>query len=79
MSQLVKFCQSLLSGYSPDVAVIARVAAADIRSPTSPNNRLIMESTVLGARAATSQQDVNCATGDDGGEVSCCIGTAASK
>ena len=56
LSRWVKFFQSLLSGPSPEVAVIARVAASDIRSTTGANNKLILESTGLDAGVATSKQ-----------------------
>ena len=38
---------------SPEVAIIARVAAADARSMTAANNRLIMETTGLDPWTAT--------------------------
>ena len=56
LSRWVKFYQSCLTGPSPEVAVIARVAAADIRSTTGANNRLIVNATGLDARTATSLQ-----------------------
>ena len=39
-----------------EVAVIARVAAGDLRSTTGANNRLILNQTGLNARTATSAQ-----------------------
>ena len=56
LSRWVKFYQSCLTGPSPEVAVIARVAAMDIRSTTGSNNRLILNATGLNARTATSLQ-----------------------
>ena len=56
MSRWVKFYQSCITGPSPEVAVIARVAARDIRSTTGSNNRLILNATGLNARTATSLQ-----------------------
>ena len=56
LSRWVKFYQSCLTGPSPEVAVIARVAARDIRSSTGSNNRLILNTTGLDARTATSLQ-----------------------
>ena len=52
----VKFYQSCLTGPSPEVAVIARVAADDVRSTTGANNRMIMNATGLDARTATSME-----------------------
>ena len=48
-----KYFQSLRTGPSPEVAIIARVAAADARSRTAANNRLIMETTGLDHWTAT--------------------------
>ena len=56
LSRWVKFYQSLLTGPSLEVAVIARVAAGDLRSTTGANNRLILNATGLDAKTATSQQ-----------------------
>ena len=56
LSRWVKFYQSCRTGLSPEVAVIGRVAAADVRSNTGANNRLILNTTGLSARTATSQQ-----------------------
>ena len=56
LSRWVKFYQSLLTGPSLEVAVIARVAAEDLRSNTGANNRLILKETGLNARTATSTQ-----------------------
>ena len=56
MARWVKFYQSLIIGPSPEVAVIARMAARDLRSTTGANNRLIRDSTGLDARTATSLQ-----------------------
>ena len=56
LSRWVKYYQSLLSSHSPEVAVIARVAARDLRSTTGANNRLIANATGLDAATATSQQ-----------------------
>ena len=38
-----KFLRSLLTGPSPEAAVVARMAAADARSTTASNNRLVEE------------------------------------
>ena len=38
-----KFYHSLLTGPSPEAAVVARMAAADVRSTTAANNRLVEE------------------------------------
>ena len=56
LSRWVKFYQSCLTGPSPEVAVIARVAAKDVRSCTGSNIRLILTATGLDARTATSLQ-----------------------
>jgi hypothetical protein len=56
LSRWVKFYQSLLSGPSPEVAVIASVAAADVRSTTGANNKLILDTTGLDPKVATSLQ-----------------------
>ena len=56
LARWVKFYQSLLTGPSLEVAVIATVAARDIRSTTGANNRLIRNTTGLDAKTATSQQ-----------------------
>ena len=56
LARWVKFYQSLITGPSPEVAVIARMAARDLRSTTGANNRLIRDSTGLDARTATSLQ-----------------------
>ena len=56
LARWVKFYQSLFTSPSPELAVIARVAARDLRSTTGANNRLIHDATGLDARTATSQQ-----------------------
>ena len=38
-----KFLRSLFTGPSPEAAVVARMAAADVRSTTAANNRLVEE------------------------------------
>ena len=38
-----KFLRSLLTGPSPEAAVVARMAEADARSTTAANNRLVEE------------------------------------
>ena len=43
MARWVKYYQSLLNSESPEVSTIARVAAADLRTTTGANNRLIVE------------------------------------
>ena len=53
LSRWPKFFRSLLTGPSPEVAILARVAASDARSTTAANNRLINTSTGLDARTAT--------------------------
>ena len=52
----VNFFQSLLTGPSPEVAVVARVAAADMRTTTARNNKLILDNTGLDVRVATPKQ-----------------------
>ena len=56
LSRWVKFYQSLVTGPSPEVATLARVAAADMRTTTAQNNRLIHDLTGLDARVATAAQ-----------------------
>jgi hypothetical protein len=56
LSRWVKFYQSLLTGPSPEVAIVARMAAADVRSSTADNNRLILETTGLQAGAARPRE-----------------------
>ena len=56
LSRWVKFYQSLLSGPSPEVATLARVAAADQRTTTAENNRLVYSLTGLEARVATAAE-----------------------
>ena len=56
MSRWVRFYQSLLSGPSPEEAVLARVAAADQRTTTAENIRLIYSLTGLDARVATAAE-----------------------
>ena len=56
LSRWVKFYQSLYTSPSLEVAVIARVAAGDLRSNTGANNRLILKETGLNARTATSAE-----------------------
>ena len=48
--------QSPLSGPSPEVATLARVAAADQRTTTAENNRLVYSLTGLDARVATAAE-----------------------
>ena len=43
MARWVKYFQSLLNSDSPEVSTIARVAAADLRTTTGTNNRLIRD------------------------------------
>ena len=49
--------QSLLKSHSPKVAVVARMDAADTRSSTADNNRLINETAGLQA-STTGPQEV---------------------
>ena len=56
LARWVKFYQSLYTSPSPELAVIARVAARDLRSTAGANNRLILDTTGLDAATATSQQ-----------------------
>ena len=56
LSRWPKFFRSLLCGPSPEVATLARVAAADRRSATASNNALILSATGLSAWTATAQQ-----------------------
>ena len=51
-----KFFRSLLSGPSPEAAVLARVAAADMRTATAAKNALILSATGLSAWTATADQ-----------------------
>ena len=61
-----KFYRSLLTGPSPEAAVVARMAAADARSTTAANNRLVQEccgrpalvATTAEVRAALAEQHV---------------------
>ena len=61
-----KFLRSLLTGPSPEAAVVARMAAADVRSTTAANNRLVEEycgrpaltATTAEVRAALAAQHV---------------------
>ena len=43
LARWVKYYQSLLNSDSPEVSTIARVAAADLRTTTGANNRLIVD------------------------------------
>ena len=52
LSRWVKFFQSLVNGPSLEVAILARVAAADMRTTTAQNNRFIYNLTGLDATAA---------------------------
>ena len=52
LGRWVKFYQSLLSGPSPEVEIVARIPAADVRSSTADNNRFISETTGLRADTA---------------------------
>ena len=52
----MKFFQSLLSGPSPEVATLATVAAADLRTTTAQNNRLVFSLTGMDARVATAAE-----------------------
>ena len=49
-----KFFRSLITGPSPEVAVVARLAAADARSTTAANNRYIYNSAGTSAWVATA-------------------------
>jgi hypothetical protein len=51
-----KFLRSLLSGPSPEAAVVARLAAADVRSTTAANNKYIFDHTGHSAWVATAAQ-----------------------
>ena len=51
-----KFFRSLLTGPSPEVAVVARMAAADVRSTTAANNRLVEECCGRPALVATTAE-----------------------
>jgi hypothetical protein len=51
LARWVKFFQSLLSSSSPEVAIIARLAAGDLRTTTGANNYMI---TKLGLSASTA-------------------------
>ena len=53
---VAKVLPSLLSGPSPEAAVLARVAAADMRMATAANNALILSATGLSAWTATADQ-----------------------
>ena len=48
-----KFFRSLLTGPSPEAAVVARMAAGDARSTTASNNRLILDETGQSVWTAT--------------------------
>ncbi len=57
----VKFYKSLYSSPSPEVEIVARIAAADVRSTTADNNRFIFEKTGLRvdtARPRTVQEEL---------------------
>ena len=56
LSRWPKFFRSLLNGPSPEVAMLARVAAADRRTTTAANNALILSATGLSAWTATADQ-----------------------
>ena len=56
LSRWPKFFRSLLTGPSPEAAVLARVAAADRRTATAANNALILSATGLSAWTATGDQ-----------------------
>ena len=56
LGRWVKFYQSVLTGPSPEAAIVARIAAADVRSSTADNNRLIGELTGLEASTASPRQ-----------------------
>ena len=56
LSRWPKFYRSLLSGPSPEVAIVARMAAADIRSTTAANNKLIFDFTGIEASSVTTRQ-----------------------
>ena len=51
-----KFFRSLLTGPSPEAAVVARMAAADARSTTAANNRLVQECCGRPALVATTAE-----------------------
>ena len=51
-----KFFRSLLTGPSPEVAVVARLAAADARSTTAANNRCILNYAGVSVWEATAAQ-----------------------
>ena len=51
-----KFLRSLLTGPSPEAAVVARMAASNARSTTAANNRLILDCTQQSAWTATPGQ-----------------------
>ena len=55
-TQWVKFFQSLLTGPSPEEAAVARVAAANMRTTTARNNKLILDNTGLHVKVATPKQ-----------------------
>ena len=56
LSRWPKFFRSLLNGPLPEVAVLARVAAADRRTATAANNAVILAATGLSAWTATADQ-----------------------
>ena len=43
LARWVKYHQSCLSSPSPEVCIVARIAAGDLRTTTGANNRLITE------------------------------------
>ena len=56
MARWPKFFRSLLTGPSPEAAVVARMAAADVRSTTAANNRLVEECCGRPALMATTAE-----------------------
>ena len=56
MARWPKFFRSLLTGPSPEAAVVARMAAADVRSTTAANNRLVEECCGRPAWSATAAE-----------------------
>ena len=53
---LSSFFQSLMTGPSPGVRSLLLVAAADMRTTTARNNKLILDNTGLDVRVATPKQ-----------------------
>ena len=51
-----KFFRSLVTGPSPEVTVVARLAARDARSTTAANNHAILGTTGLEVWTATAEQ-----------------------